>query len=132
MVRRATAALTFLLMLHVTALSAGFSRLAGPACNGVAETSAQAPTVADMSGMPGMDMSKAATGGNESDVPGKTGCNLPWALGCASSAPCGPSATIAVVSTRLSLGFGTVRVATRTILGPESPALAPEVPPPRI
>jgi hypothetical protein len=88
--------------------------------------------MAGMPDMPGMDMGSAppASGGQQ-QAPHKDGCNLPWATGCTSAAPCGPTVTITMASTRTTVAFEAADVRGVDARAPESPALAPELPPPR-
>ena len=106
MVRRVFAGLSLLLMLNVLALGAGVFKLGGSACT-----------------HPGRE---------NRDVPAQTGCNLPWAPGCTSVAPCGPSATIARTDDGLWNRLRSDVISPQTLPVPESPILAPELPPPRI
>lgn len=134
MLRRTTAATAFLLMLNVMAVGDGLFALgASAACDRMVANSAPISGMADMPGMDmaGMDMSGPASPDGEPATPMNDGCNLPWALGCTSVAPCGPTATIAVATHRVTLALRNAEVRTGDVRAPESPALAPELPPPR-
>jgi hypothetical protein len=126
MVGRSLAGLMMLVMLNAMALGDGLFSLRGSACD---LTMASAP----MKGMAGMDVTgvKMPTPGNHSDEPAG-GCNLPWAPGCTSIVPCAPAA---IVVDRVQLSVQAeprFRVRIADSRAPESPAIAPEFPPPRI
>lgn len=125
--RRLTAAFMLLLLLHVLGLGSGVLRAADTDCE--AAMSQTSGSMAGMGDMPGMPMPDAPPSSPEhgSTAP----CGLPWALGCSSAAACLP----------LLVTAGALRPATRAVLQtriaafdaamPESPARAPELPPPR-
>ena len=127
--RRLTAAVMLLLLLHVLGLGSGLMRAADATANCEAAMSQMSGSMAGMGDMPGMPMPDAPPSSPEhgSTAP----CGLPWALGCSSAAACLP----------LLVTAGALRPATRTVLQtriaafdatmPESPARAPELPPPR-
>jgi hypothetical protein len=126
MVGRSLAGLMMLVMLNAMALGDGLFALRGSACD---LTMASAP----MKGMAGMDMAgmEMPMPDNHSDKPAG-GCNLPWAPGCTSIVPCAPAA---MVVDRVQLPVQSdpsFRVRIADSRAPESPAIAPDFPPPRI
>lgn len=121
--RRITAATVFLLMLHLTALGSGlaWAVMPGTACDSASD-----------SAMAGMTM--PATPQPSNDAPGSSapeGCNLPWALGCTSAAPCGPSATMTASFTGNRDDPPAAGIVASVQRMPRSLAIAPELPPPR-
>ena len=132
MPRRIVAALLVPLLLNVMALGAGLARIGNSACDKVSGVVGQMAAPMDMSGMQMTEMGTAPTGGGAGQVPHKTGCNLPWAPGCTSDAPCNPTANISISRFRLALHATPIRVAGRIMQAPESPDRAPELPPPRV
>lgn len=132
MLRRSTAATLLLLMLNVMALGDGLLSLGGSAdCNFMSASSEMAG-MAGMSDMAGMDMGSTPAPDDESDpASGKSGCNLPWAPGCTSVVPCGPTATVVDPVRHRSLPSSAAVIRGANAGAPESPAPAPEPPPPR-
>lgn len=121
-----------LLMLHVMALGDGLLSLNGSAdCDRMSAS----PAVAGMPAMTDMaDMEMGSTPGSDdkSDpAQGRTGCNLPWAPGCTSVVPCGPTAAVVSPLHPRLPDLPAAAVRGRTVRAPESPARAPELPPPR-
>lgn len=128
MLRRSTAATLLFLMLNVMALGDGLLSLGGRAdCDLMSGAGA-----AGMSDMAGMDMgSPSAPDGKSDSAPRTGGCNLPWAPGCTSVVPCGPTATVVAQVHHRSLRLTAALIRGGNAAAPESPAFAPELPPPR-
>lgn len=129
--RRIVAALVLPLLLNVMALGAGLLPIGNSACDRMLGAPGQMATQTGTSGMQTMDAGNAPTLGDMGQMPHKTGCNLPWAPGCTSAAPCSPTATISISRFRLPLHVMPIRVAGRIMQAPDSPDRAPELPPPR-
>lgn len=134
MPRRAIGSLLFVLMLNVLALGDGLLSVAGlgPGCNDTSRSDA-APMSA-MSDMASMDMGAASTGKNSEKAPSpeKGGCNLPWAFGCTAAGPCGPTVAVSVALRGSSYKIRAAAIRAADPQAPESPAVAPELPPPRV
>jgi hypothetical protein len=129
MIRRSISSLVVLLMLNVLALGDGLFALGGSACDRMNGTSAQMNGMADM---PGMDLGKGSSHDEHRDSAPKGGCNLPWAQGCTSTAPCGPVATtVATNEPQQSVERLVAPLSLGEARAPDSPALAPELPPPK-
>ena len=85
-----------------------------------------------MSDIAGMDMGSAPASQEESDPPHQTGCTLPWAPGCTSVVPCGPTATVVAPIHHRPRALSPAAIRGANLRAPESSAPAPELPPPRV
>ena len=132
MFRRSTAATLLLLMLHVMALGDGLLSMDRSGDCDLMPASSEMAGMPGMSDMAGMEMPSTPPTQDESNpAPGKSGCNLPWAPGCTSVVPCGPTATVVAPVHHRSLVLDSAVVRGANVRAPESPARAPELPPPR-
>lgn len=130
MLRRPTAATLLLLMLNVMALGDGLLSLDRD-CDLMSMPS-EMPNMPGMGDMAGMDMGATPAPPEQPDPPSDNGgCNLPWAPGCTSVVPCGPTATVVAPMIHRSPGPAAAAVRGANVRAPEFPARAPELPPPR-
>ena len=124
--RRTTAAFMLFLLLQVLGLGSGALRVAEASAD--CET-AMAQMGGDMANMPGMSMPDAPPPSPEHGS--KAPCGLPWALGCSSAAACLPLLVTSGALRPTTHAVLQARIAAIDAAMPESPARAPELPPPR-
>lgn len=125
--RRVTAAFMLLLMLHVLGLGSGVLRAAESSADcETAMAQASGGMGDDMAGMPMPD-----TPPSSPDHGSRAPCGLPWALGCSSAAACLPLLVTSGALRPTTHAVIQARIAALDAAMPESPARAPELPPPR-
>ena len=109
MVRRLASSMLFLMMMNVIALGGGlFSIDRGTDC---------AAAMAKM-------------GKQHHDAPAKQGCNLPWAQGCESTAPCTPVALVVSQAATAPIQSRDLTMVA-VLLAPTAADVAPDHPPPK-